>query len=102
MTAPRKRTSAEAAHLAEAEKSLMARHLELAKITAALVTKEIELETQARRIKSLEAQLSEVRNALGHAQGIVDYNLAELNSIRSSKSWRLMGPMRKLGQLVGR
>ena len=102
MTASRPETSPHAAHLAEAEASLAARHNELAYITAALIEKEGEVEAHSRRIKTLETQLNETRNALGHAQGIVDYNLAELNSMRSSTSWRLMSPVRKLGRLFGK
>ncbi|APE45120.1 hypothetical protein BOO69_18140 [Sulfitobacter alexandrii] len=80
----------------------MVRHRELAHITAALVDKEAELEAQTRQIKALEAQLEEARQALAHAQGIVDYNLADLASIRASTSWRLMAPIRRLGRVFGR
>jgi len=102
MTSPRPGTKAHALRLADAETSLMTRHRELAHITAALIDKEAEVEAQALRIQSLEAELAEARQALDRAQGIVDYNLAELQSIRSSTSWRLMAPVRKLGQLLGR
>lgn len=102
MTSPRPGTKAHAVRLADAEASLMTRHRELAHITAALIGKEAEIEVQAQRIKALESQLAETQQALGHAQGIVDYNLAELQSIRSSTSWRIMAPIRKLGRMLGR
>lgn len=102
MTSPRPGTKAHAVRLADAETSLMARHRELAHITAALIDKEAEVEVQTARIQTLEIELAETQQALGRAQGIVDYNLAELQSIRSSTSWRLMAPIRKLGRLFGR
>lgn len=102
MTSPRPGTKAHAVRLADAEASLMVRHRELAHITAALIEKEAEVEAQARRIKTLETQLAQAQQDVVHAQGIVDYNLAELQSIRASTSWRMMAPIRILGRLFGR
>lgn len=102
MTSPRPGTKAHAVRLADAEASLKVRHRELAHITAALIEKEAEVEAQARRIETLETQLAQAQQDVVHAQGIVDYNLAELQSIRASTSWRMMAPIRILGRLFGR
>ncbi|QFT58241.1 hypothetical protein FIU94_05335 [Sulfitobacter sp. THAF37] len=102
MNTPRTEKDANEPRFSDTEPALMTCYRELAYITAALIDREAEVEEQARRINALEVELTQMQHALGHAQGIVHYHLTEQEAMRTSRSWRLMATIRRLGRVFVR
>lgn len=78
-----------------ANASIKTRFSELANLTRTLVQKEDKIERHQDEISSLNATLSELHKH-------IDYSQTEIQALRSSSSWRVTRPLRRLSRLIRR